>query len=259
MPGEERPGVPRRREETGRMSLLAVIPARAGSKGVPGKNSITIAGQPLIEHSVRAAERSTSVSGIVVTTDDEEILRLYETRASVFTVRRPDVLAADDAPTSAAVAHALDAAQAAAIPEPTALILLQPTTPMRTAEDIDAAYGIFEESHGIGGVVSVCRVDGIRHPRVMYRRGQDGRGELMIADDEDRLTRHDYEPLYQRNGAIYIVSTDFFRREGKMRGLSPLLFEMPWERSINIDTHGDLILAKALMESGLLEDGGSVG
>ena len=73
-----------------------------------------------------------------------------------------------------------------------------------------------------------------------------------FADPHDRTTRHDYEPLYQRNGAIYIVSTDYFRREKRLRSFTPLIYEMPWERSINIDGPGDLLIAKALIESGLL-------
>lgn len=238
--------------------LLAIVPARAGSKGVPGKNKAVVDGMPLIEHTVRAAEAATSVSGIVVTSDDEDILRLYSERSTVFVVQRPAELAADDVPTAPAVAHALDHWRAGGESVPDALILLQPTTPLRNPADIDAAHDLFRTSaDSDAGVISACRVDGMRHPRVMYRIGEERRGELFLPDNEDRMTRHQYEELYQRNGAIYIVATEYFYREKRLRSLSPIIYEMPWVRSINVDGPGDLLIARALLESGLLEEGDS--
>ena len=89
--------------------LLAIIPARAGSKGVPGKNKALIRGRPLVDYTVASLETSSSVGGILLTTDDAEILRIYADRTSVFLVQRPSELATDTAATSAAVAHALEA------------------------------------------------------------------------------------------------------------------------------------------------------
>ena len=74
-----------------------------------------------------------------------------------------------------------------------------------------------------------------------------------MTDPTDRMTRRDYEPLYQNNGAVYIVSTEYFRREQRLRSLAPVIYEMPWERSINIDVPGDLVIARALIESGLVK------
>jgi CMP-N,N'-diacetyllegionaminic acid synthase len=231
--------------------LLAVVPARAGSKGVPGKNTARIAGRPLVDFTVAALERSLSVGAILLTTDDREIIDLYVNRKRIFLIERPPELATDTAATSEAVEHALQSWEAAGHNLPRALLLAQPTTPLRTAADIDAAYQLYLDSGG-QSVISACRVDGMRHPKDMYRPREDGSTELFISDPHDRTTRHDYEPLYQRNGAIYIVSTDYFRREKRLRSLTPLIYEMPWERSINIDGPGDLLIAKALIESGLL-------
>ncbi len=231
--------------------LLAIIPARAGSKGVPGKNKALIKGRPLVDYTVAALRASSCVDGILLTTDDEDILRLYADRKDIFLVRRPPELATDRATTSTAVAHALAAWEAARRSKPEAIFLAQPTTPLRTAADIDAAYKRFLET-GATSLISACRVDGMRHPRDMYRKSANGRGELFIPDPHDRTTRHDYEELYQRNGAIYMVSLNYFRREGRLRDFTPVIFEMPWERSINIDGPGDLLIAKALIESGLL-------
>jgi CMP-N-acetylneuraminic acid synthetase len=232
--------------------LLAIVPARAGSKGVRGKNRACIGGRPLIEYTVAALEASLSVGAIILTTDDSDIIDFYSCRESVFLVRRPPELATDDATTSAAVVHALEAWESAGRKTPRALLLAQPTTPLRTATDIDAAYALYLAS-GNQSVISACRVEGMRHPRDMYRMREDGRGELFLPDPNDQSTRQNYEPLYQRNGAIYIVSLDFFLHEGRLRSLTPVIYEMPWERSINIDGPGDLIIARALIETGLLD------
>ncbi|MGH8120116.1 MAG: cytidylyltransferase domain-containing protein [Gammaproteobacteria bacterium] len=231
--------------------LLAIIPARAGSKGVPGKNKALINGLPLIEYTVAAAKSARSVTGIVITTDDPDILAYYRDREGVFTVERPPALAQDDSKTSAAVMHALASWEKSGRRTPPALFLAQPTTPLRTADDIDAAYELFEQN-GHEPVLSACRVEGIRHPRVMYTF-ENGRGALYIDDNRERLRRQDQELLYQRNGAIYLVSNEFFRHNLSFRNRTPFIYEMPWARSINIDGPGDLLIAKALIESGLLD------
>lgn len=232
--------------------LLAIIPARAGSKGIPGKNRALIAGVPLLEYTVRALRAAESVSGILLTTDDPEILADYRGCDDIFVVERPAQLARDDSKTSDAVAHALDAWASAGRPLPGALLLAQPTTPLRTAADIDAAFALFQRC-GREPLVSACRVEGIRHPRGMYHVDEaEQRGRLFIEDPTDDLQRHAYEVLYQRNGAIYLVTTEYFQRTGRLRSVTPYLYAMPWERSVNIDVPGDLLIARALIESGLV-------
>ena len=250
--GRERLGISGDGDRAATTGLLAVVPARAGSKGVPGKNKAIVAGVPLVEYAVAAAQAAASVAAVVLTSDDGDILDRYSGRAGVFVVRRPPALASDTASSSDAVAHALEQWEAAGGWSAHALILVQATTPLRTAADIDAAYDLFTRSGG-EAVVSACRVDGIRHPRVMYSLRDDGRSELFVPDETDRMTRHHYEKLYQRNGAVYIVSADYFRRERRLRSRTPVIYEMPWERSINVDGPGDLLIVRALIESGLVK------
>ena len=126
--------------------MLAIIPARAGSKGVPGKNKALIAGRPLVDYTVTALERARSVSGIILSTDDQDILALYRDREGLFAVDRPKRLAEDDTTTADVVAHALDAWQALGRDIPDALFVAQPITPLRTSADIDAAYELFKRS-----------------------------------------------------------------------------------------------------------------
>ena len=80
-----------------------------------------------------------------------------------------------------------------------------------------------------------------------------GCGEIFIKEHSAGHSRSEYEKLYQRNGAIYIVTTEYFQRTGRLRSESPTIYEMPWERSINIDVPGDMLIAKALIESGLID------
>jgi CMP-N,N'-diacetyllegionaminic acid synthase len=231
---------------------LAIIPAREGSKGIPGKNTALIRGLPLIEYTVRCVRAARSVTGILITTDDPAILDRYRASDDLFVVERPPELATDDAKTSDAVRHALDAWTAAGRRDPDILLLAQPTTPLRTANDVDDSIAMFERC-GREPLVSACLVEGIRHPRGMYLADSSGeRGRLFINDPVDDLQRHAYESLYQRNGAIYLVTSEYFRRTGRLRSIEPWLYPMPWERSVNVDVPGDLLIARALIESGLV-------
>ncbi len=193
--------------------VVAIITARAGSKGLPGKNKAIIGGLPLIEYTVRALEAARSLRGILLTTDDKDILDHYRTRNSIFLVERPAPLARDGSKSAEAVAHALKSRTGAVAGRigPEALLIAQPTTPLRTASDIEAALELFR-SRRAHSLVSVCRVEGNRHPREMYRTDGELQGHLFIPDVPTR--RQNYEILFHRNGAIYIVTTEYFRRTG---------------------------------------------
>lgn len=231
--------------------MLAIIPARAGSKGVPGKNKALIAGRPLVDYTVTALELARSVTGIILSTDDEDLLALYRDRPGIFVLNRPKSLAADDSTTADVVAHALDAWRSVGRDIPDALFVAQPITPLRTAADIDAAFELFERT-GCESLISACRAEGIRHPSGMYRMGEgEQRGTPFLAEPEP-TRRQDFDTVYQRNGAVYLVTTEFFLRTGRLRSDDPVIYEMPWERSINIDVPGDLMIARALIESGML-------
>lgn len=233
-------------------TLLAIVPARMGSKGVPGKNKAPIAGIPLIEYTVAALEASEAVTSILITSDDPDILARYRDRKGVVVVERPAALAQDDATTAEAVTHALAEWEGSGHPAPDAIMVAQPTTPLRRAEDIDTAFALFRTS-GAESLASACRAEGIRHPQHMYRVSEDGRGTRYLASGEAPSRRQDSEPIYQLNGTVYLVRTSYFRETGKLRSDNPVIYEMPWERSINIDTPGDLVIAKALIESGLAD------
>lgn len=234
------------------VSLLAIVPARMGSKGVPNKNKLLIAGRPLIEYTMLALEASCAVTQIIVTSDDPDILNWYGSRAGVLTIARPAELAGDESSTGDAVAHALKQWEAGGNILPEVILVAQPTTPLRTASDIDRSFDIFE-SRGRVPLISACRAEGIRHPRVMYRLSTGGYGSPYNNSAQDNEPRQRFEPVFQRNGAIYLTSTSFFQTMGRFHDATPLIYEMPWERSINIDGPGDFLIAKSLIESGILD------
>lgn len=218
---------------------------------MPGKNKALIAGRPLVDYTVTALERARSVSGIILSSNDEDILASYRDREGILTLERPEHLAEDDTTTAEVVSHALEAWQELGRAIPNALFVAQPITPLRTAADIDAAFELFKRT-SCESLISACRAEGIRHPSGMYRMDEgEVRARPFLAEPEP-TRRQDFETVYQRNGAVYLVTTEFFFRTGRLRSDDPVIYEMPWERSINIDVPGDLMIARALIESGIL-------
>jgi len=216
---------------------VAIIPARGGSKGVRGKNKRLVGGRPLIAFTLDAARASSRLDRIVVTTDDPEIADLAR-EAESEVVERPSDIAADDSPVIDAVLHALEML---GIEDPAALVLLQPTSPLRTAGDIDAALELFERT-GIP-VCSVCRA-GDAHPARMYRI-EDGVMRPVMPELAS-TRRQDLPALFHRNGALYIVGAEQLRARQII--CDPMVpYEMDAERSVNIDTELDLTVLEALL------------
>jgi N-acylneuraminate cytidylyltransferase len=216
---------------------VAIVPARGGSKGVPGKNKRLVGGQPLIAYTLDAARAAEKLDRIVVTTDDPEIADLARA-AGAEVVERPSRIAADDSPVIDAVLHALESL---GIEDPSALVLLQPTSPLRTASDIDAAIELFERTGT--PVCSVCRA-GDAHPARMYRLEEGVMRPVMPELASHR--RQDLPVLFHRNGALYIVGPEQLRARQII--CDPMVpYEMDEERSVNIDTELDLMVLEALL------------
>lgn len=216
--------------------VVAFIPARAGSKGVPGKNKRIVAGKPLIQYSIEAARDASAVSRIIVSTDDEDILQIA-TACGAETVARPSDIAGDESPVIDAVRHALGSSM------PLAVVLLQPTSPLRSAADIDATVGLYLE-HG-APVCSVYRVDDA-HPARMYGIVADRLVPLM--PELAAIRRQDLPAVYHRNGAIYVFGPAEID-SGAIIGPDMMPYVMSHESSVNVDTELDLYLLEAVMRS----------
>ena len=217
--------------------VLAVIPARGGSKGIPGKNLREVGGVSLLHRTIRAAMASRHVDLVVVSSDDNAILEHASLLQGVITLRRPADLAGDDTAMAPVVVHALDTHPADIV------VLLQPTSPLRETNDIDDALERFVAA-GADSLMSVCPT--ATSPFWMYRIGDDNRLESILPE-QDATTRQQLPPTYQVNGAVYIVGSRWFREHRRFSDSETIAHVMPRERSIDVDTETDLLVAEALI------------
>ena len=223
------------------MKILAVIPARGGSKGVPRKNIKMLGGKPLIAWTIEAAIMSGVDNCPIVSTEDAEIAAVALMYGGCRSVR-PDELAQDNTPMVDVLR--LEATKFEYFENATLdwVMCLQPTTPFRTADDIKAAIAL-AEAGDCDSVISVVQVDD-HHPARMYTI--DGDYMKALYPDEETKRRQDLSPLYLRNGAIYLTRRDVIMG-GSVWGkrIKPLV--MPPERSVNIDSMLDWKLAEAML------------
>jgi CMP-N,N'-diacetyllegionaminic acid synthase len=227
------------------MKVLGVIPARGGSKGIPRKNLVPLLGQPLIVHTLRCAQMSRRLQRTVLSSDDPEILEVGRAAGADIPFVRPAALAGDASTSVDVVRHALDMLEEGG-EHYDAVVLLEPTAPLRTAADIDAAIDRLEAS-GADAVISVCRVDA-PHPIKMQKIEDDRLVPFLPDLWRDGLTRQQLPPVYALNGAVYATRTSVIRTTGSLWGRNAAPLVMPPERSINIDSPLDLALAELLLE-----------
>jgi N-acylneuraminate cytidylyltransferase/CMP-N,N'-diacetyllegionaminic acid synthase len=222
-------------------TFAALIPARGGSRRIPRKNLRPIAGKPMIAWTIEAAQRSKAIHTVIVTTDDEGIATVSRNLGAEVPFIRPAALASDEADSVSVVVHALDFMRERG-DSPAALALLQPTSPLRTAEDIDRAATIYREK-GASAVVSVKCVERPVH----WLRRIGASGELFPYTENGAPITRSAEPIYELNGAIYLLDAEMFARERTFFPDRCFAYVMPPERSIDIDTPWDLRLAELLM------------
>jgi CMP-N-acetylneuraminic acid synthetase len=225
--------------------LLAIIPARGGSKGVPRKNIRPLNGRPLIAYSIAAAQGAMAVDRTMVSTDDAEIAEIGRGLGAEVRMR-PAALAADDTPTRDVLQHVVGELAAEGY-KPDAVLTLQPTSPLRTPRHIDGAAALFAADSGADSLVSCIGVPHIFHPRsIMWK---DAAGYLVpFLDDKHPTRRQDKEPVFARNGAaIYITRTD--RLKDYVFGGKLLPYMMDAESSVDIDTLHDFAVAERLLQA----------
>lgn len=227
------------------VSLLGFIPARAGSKGVPGKNTRLLAGKPLIVHTIQAARESGIFDRLVVSTDGEEIARIAEEAGAEVPFLRPQELASDGARGIDVLHHALRWFEERGT-KFDCVMYLQPTSPLRTAADIVKAVDILLAREA-DAVVSVCEVD--HHPWWSNVLPEDGCMRDFIKPDIP-ASRQELPVYYRLNGAIYLARWDFIRDRDSWFGPHTYAYIMPRERSVDIDHEIDFKLVEILMARG---------
>jgi CMP-N-acetylneuraminic acid synthetase len=227
------------------MNSLGVIPARGGSKSVPRKNIALLHGMPLIAYTIEAAQRSHSLTHFVVSSEDPEIIAVAKQYGAPVPFVRPAELATDEAPSLPVVQHAVREMEGLHGITYDIIVLLQPTTPLRQPEDIDAAIRKLVDT-GADSVISVCDV-GAYHPARMRQIVDDRLVELPIREPKEMLRRQDLPPVYIRNGAIYATLRAVVMEQNSMSGKVCRPYIMPEDRSVNVDSKLDLLLAEILL------------
>jgi CMP-N-acetylneuraminic acid synthetase len=238
------------------MNTLGVIPARGGSKSVPRKNIAPVHGKPLITYTIEAAQRSRLLTHFLVSSDDAEIMAVARQYGAPVPFIRPAELATDTAPSLPVVQHAVGEMERMHGITYDYVVLLQPTTPLRLPEDIDAALEKLAAT-GADSVISVCDV-GAYHPARMRQIVDDRLVELPIREPKEMARRQDLPPVYIRNGAIYAVKRDVVMLQNSMSGSDCRPYIMPEERSVNVDSKLDLLLAEILLRPAVAPGGKSI-
>jgi len=225
------------------MEILAIIPARGGSKGLPRKNIRLLDGKPLIYYTINEAKKSKHITHLVVSTDDEEIakkLQDYE----IDVIKRPSKLAQDDTPTSHVVRHVIKFLEESTKNNFEIIIVLQPTSPLRNSRDIDLAIEKFLKTN----CETIVAVTEIQHPPYWMYTIQNDRLIPIMERGEEVYRRQDSQKFYQINGAIYIISKEKILKQNTLLSDSIRPFVMPPERSLDIDNELDFKLAELLIK-----------
>ncbi len=223
--------------------IIAIVPARSGSKGISNKNTRLFAGKPLIAHTIETAKASPSIDRIVVSTDSEEIAAVARDFGAEVPFLRPPELAMHESSIVDAVVHLLDQLKKENY-APTHVLLLQPTSPLRTTEDIEKAIELFEKSDA-DSLVSICRTENI----------------LMTKDESDVLTivnpemlkspnRQELPTYYKLDGSmIYLVKTDLFLKEHSFLAGKLVGYEIERWRAVDLDEPQDFVVGEFLYKN----------
>jgi CMP-N-acetylneuraminic acid synthetase len=227
------------------MNLLAIIPARGGSKGIPRKNLAPVAGLPLLAWTCRAALESRSLSRVILSTEDSEIAERGREFGVEAPFLRPAELAQDETPTLPVIRHALEFLAEREGYRPDAIVLLQPTAPLRRAEHIAGAVSRLVKT-GAEAVVSVSPVPAHFHPYWVFDLDGDDRLKPAHPDGgpERYPRRQALPPAYTRNGAVYVARTRLILQENSLYGPAPAAYVMRPEDSVNVDAPADLARAE---------------
>jgi CMP-N,N'-diacetyllegionaminic acid synthase len=218
--------------------VLAVIPARAGSKGLPGKNFLSLAGKPLIQWTIEAAVETRGIDHVVVSSDDELVLELAKS-LGVTAYRRPAELCGDLSQASEVIADVVSA-----FPDYQTLVYLQPTSPLRRESHISEALERFNTGLNVP-VISVAEVT--QPPEWMFTLNEQGLLKSYLPADEMR--RQDTHLKFIPNGAIYIAHIDSLKKDGFVFSKSNSLpFVMDSKTSIDIDDKFDFELAEWIIQ-----------
>ncbi|MFD2229736.1 cytidylyltransferase domain-containing protein [Alkalimarinus sediminis] len=225
--------------------ILIVIPARGGSKRLPRKNVLPLTGKPLICWTIEAALESSLNAKIIVTSDDDEILSVVHQykKDGVIAYKRPAALATDTAATIDVIKDACLYSKSIQY-APETIVLLQPTSPLRNAENIRAAIDLYNKKDSQDTVVSVCEVE---HPTAWV--GSLNEDDVLTNIDFTGKRSQEYAKEYRLNGAIYVIDYQHVKTSGSIFSSNVYAYVMPKDKSVDIDDLSDFKYARLMMET----------
>jgi YrbI family 3-deoxy-D-manno-octulosonate 8-phosphate phosphatase len=227
------------------LHIVAIIPARGGSKGIPGKNVVDLCGKPLLAWSILQAKDAKSVSQVYVSSDDDDILKIAASYGA-YPIRRPAALASDTSSSESALLHVLDEIGRTGAADPDLVVFLQATSPLREPKDIDGAV-----SKIIAAQADSLFSAAVLEDFCVWKKTGEGFKGLTF-DPFNRGMRQEREPLFLENGSIYLFRPEVLRRGGNRLGGEIAIFEMPYWKSLEIDTPEDLDIINYYFKQKLL-------
>ena len=223
-------------------SILGLIPARGGSKGIFRKNIKLLLGKPLIAWTIEQTKKSRYIDKVIVSTDDKEIAKISERYGAEVPFMRPKGLATDKAKCLDVVLHAIDFMEEKGEVYDI-LMLLQPTSPLRAGEDIDNAIKLLFNKNA-NAIISICEME--HHPYKANTLPPNGCMKKFIKKENLNKNRQELDVFYRENGAIYLAYCDYIRKQRSFFGEKTFAYLMPIGRSIDIDSGIDLKLVEVL-------------
>ncbi|NFT07293.1 MULTISPECIES: acylneuraminate cytidylyltransferase family protein [unclassified Clostridium] len=225
--------------------ILAIIPARGGSKGLPGKNILNLNGKPLIAHTILASKNSKFVKRVVVSTDDKEIAEISKKYGAEVPYLRPNSLAKDKSLTIDSVFHMLDYLEKYEDYSPDYVLLLQCTSPLRNEQHIDEAIEKLVKSD-FHGIISICESEVNPYWTNILKNES---LKYFLEEGKNITRRQDLPKIYRYNGAIYLAKTEALKRERTFEVENLTGYVMDRESSIDIDTEIDFKIAEIMMKN----------
>ncbi len=223
-----------------RNKVLGLIPARSGSKGIPRKNILDIAGSPLIVWTIKAAKNSRYIDSLILSSDDDEIIAIARENGVDVPFKRPIELALDDTPGIDVVLHAIEQCPGYDI-----VVLLQPTSPLRKTEDIDEAIHYMLDNNA---PACVSLVEPEKSPFWMFELNYKNKLINIFSKRKIVPNRQELPKVYALNGAVYVAWTDWLESQKSFITKETVGYVMPRNRSIDVDDEVDLLVAETLLK-----------
>lgn len=229
------------------MKVLAIITARGGSKGIPGKNIKDLGGKPLIAYTIEVAKNSQLITDLIVSTDDDDIAQVSKNFGAEVPFMRPAELAEDSTPTLPVIQHAVEFMEKAKGYTYDYLVTLQPTSPFRVAEEIDQGIRLLDETKADSSV-SLVEVPSTFHP-IKIKKLEGNKVLPYCLEEEEGVRRQDLAKAYRRSSAVYVNRRNLVMKDNLFYGKNIVGYVTPSDRFVDIDDLKDWAKAEEILQN----------